>query len=213
MEILGAMLGFLMMIALFGVLWVLPVVAGVRCAKRNGISPHWMWFGIHPLGGWIALAIICRSGKVDKVEGLAVKWMSGKVGCQSCGKFNPMNSAFCSQCGTAVSKPICPRCESAETQFISRTGSYIAAGIGFWVAASCALNGVQQASVTGTGGGTTWGELLGVILVVPLFLIGTASFFAPLSQRTKRVRCSSCDTESPTTAIVALRQLDVKETA
>ena len=38
--------------------WLYPVVHGVRCAKRAGISPHWMWFGIHPLTGWIAFGII-----------------------------------------------------------------------------------------------------------------------------------------------------------
>jgi hypothetical protein len=39
-------------------LTVTPVILGIKAAKRKGISPHWMWFGLHPLGGWIAYLII-----------------------------------------------------------------------------------------------------------------------------------------------------------
>ncbi len=34
-------------------LWIVPVVLGVRAAKEKGRSPHWMWFGLHPVSGWI----------------------------------------------------------------------------------------------------------------------------------------------------------------
>lgn len=36
------------------VVFVLPVVLGVRAAKAKGRSPHWMWFGLNPVLGWIA---------------------------------------------------------------------------------------------------------------------------------------------------------------
>jgi len=39
-------------------LTVTPVVLGIEAAKRRGISPHWMWFGLHPVTGWIAYLII-----------------------------------------------------------------------------------------------------------------------------------------------------------
>jgi hypothetical protein len=39
-------------------LWIYPVLHGVEAAKRNGVSPNWMWFGIHPLFGWITYLII-----------------------------------------------------------------------------------------------------------------------------------------------------------
>lgn len=35
-------------------LYIAPVVLGVRVAKARGRSPHWMWFGLHPVSGWIA---------------------------------------------------------------------------------------------------------------------------------------------------------------
>jgi hypothetical protein len=40
------------------IIWILPIVLGVRAARRKGVSPHWMWFGVHPLGAWIAFLII-----------------------------------------------------------------------------------------------------------------------------------------------------------
>jgi WD40 repeat protein len=39
-------------------LWVLPIVWGVKWARYKGLSTSWMWFGVHPLGGWIALVVI-----------------------------------------------------------------------------------------------------------------------------------------------------------
>ena len=39
-------------------LWILPVFLGIAACKRKGISPHWMWFGIHPFSGWIAFFVI-----------------------------------------------------------------------------------------------------------------------------------------------------------
>jgi hypothetical protein len=38
--------------------WAIPIVLGVRIAKKKNISPHWFWFGIHPFFGWIAFGII-----------------------------------------------------------------------------------------------------------------------------------------------------------
>jgi hypothetical protein len=35
-------------------LTLLPVILGVRAARAKGRSPHWMWFGVHPVTGWIA---------------------------------------------------------------------------------------------------------------------------------------------------------------
>ena len=39
-------------------LTIIPVVLGIKAAKRKGVSPHWMWFGVHPVGGWIAYLVI-----------------------------------------------------------------------------------------------------------------------------------------------------------
>ena len=40
------------------VFWVLPIVLGIRCARRKRYSPHWMWFGVHPLGGWCVFIVL-----------------------------------------------------------------------------------------------------------------------------------------------------------
>jgi len=39
-------------------LWIYPVLHGIEVAKRNGVSPKWMWFAIHPLLAWITYLII-----------------------------------------------------------------------------------------------------------------------------------------------------------
>jgi hypothetical protein len=55
MEVLLAILVSLVVITLF---WVLPIWLGLRAARRNNRSGLWMWFGVHPLGGWITYAVL-----------------------------------------------------------------------------------------------------------------------------------------------------------
>ena len=43
---------------LFLAFWIVPVVLGIRAAVAKGVSPHWMWFGLHPFGAWIAFLVI-----------------------------------------------------------------------------------------------------------------------------------------------------------
>ena len=40
------------------VLWILAIIHGIKAARRKGVSPRWMWFGLHPLGAYIACAVI-----------------------------------------------------------------------------------------------------------------------------------------------------------
>ena len=40
------------------IFWALPVWLGIRWAKAKGYSPLWMLFGLHPIGAWIAAAVI-----------------------------------------------------------------------------------------------------------------------------------------------------------
>ncbi len=61
-----AVLAILMLLAV-GVLvgWVLPIVLGIWAAKRKNFSPHWMWFGIHPMMGWMAcIFFLCATPRV-----------------------------------------------------------------------------------------------------------------------------------------------------
>ncbi len=56
--------------ALFGLLvvvgWVLCVVFGIILAKRKNRSPHWMWFGLHPLGALIVWIVMLCVGPLKR---------------------------------------------------------------------------------------------------------------------------------------------------
>jgi len=62
MEIIAAVFAIVLSLAFFAgfvyVGWVLPITLGIKCARRKGVSTQWMWFGIHPLGGWIAFIVL-----------------------------------------------------------------------------------------------------------------------------------------------------------
>ena len=47
-----------LIISLIFFLWVLPIKLGIDIAKKKNISPLWMWFGIHPFFGWIAVLVL-----------------------------------------------------------------------------------------------------------------------------------------------------------
>jgi hypothetical protein len=57
-EDMGHFVGFL----IIGLIYIAPVVLGVRAAKKRRISPHWMWtsLALPPIGGWIAFWMIWR---------------------------------------------------------------------------------------------------------------------------------------------------------
>lgn len=55
MEVL---LGILLTLVFIALGWVLPIWLGLRAARRNNRSGLWMWFGLHPIGGWIAFAVL-----------------------------------------------------------------------------------------------------------------------------------------------------------
>lgn len=42
---------------------IYPILRGIEAAKKAKKSPHWMWFGIHPIGGWIAFYILNEKSK------------------------------------------------------------------------------------------------------------------------------------------------------
>ncbi len=69
--------------------WPWSIFLGIRIAKLKGISPHWMWFGIHPVLGWIAFIAIAL---IERVE------------CSTCGNL------------ASVKKKVCPVC---RTPFVS----------------------------------------------------------------------------------------------
>ncbi len=78
-----ALFGFAVFVVLF---WVLPITLGVKILKRKGYSPYWMWFGVHPLAGWI-MVIISAS-------------LRPRLRCEKCGGFVAHNFRLCPYCGS-----------------------------------------------------------------------------------------------------------------
>ncbi|MBC8870158.1 MAG: hypothetical protein H8E44_12115 [Planctomycetes bacterium] len=66
-------------------LWALPVWLGLRWAKRKGYSPLWMLFGLHPIGAWIAAAIM--------------QYLPPKSRCPACERFIRNDFVVCPHCG------------------------------------------------------------------------------------------------------------------
>lgn len=77
LETLGCLLAVLC-------LWGLPVLLGIKAAKRNNRSPHWMWFGIHPFGGWLAFLVLQFSKPLKA--------------CASCGEKVKAHAKLCPYC-------------------------------------------------------------------------------------------------------------------
>ena len=75
--------------------WVLPVTLGVCIARRRKLSPLWMLFGIHPIGGWVACLVLALS--------------KGKVECAKCGGYVKPNFRQCPFCEQAMASPTPPK--------------------------------------------------------------------------------------------------------
>ena len=88
--IVGGLL-LLLTIACFVVAgWVIPVVSGTRVLKRKGYSAHWMWFGIHPLFGYLMMTV--------------AHFLPQRHQCHNCGGFFAKNFRMCPYCGIPKGK-------------------------------------------------------------------------------------------------------------
>ena len=83
-EVFGIIFGIILELVILYFIWVWPILRGVRLAKEKGISPHWMWFGIHPILGWIAcIVLLC---------------ITPRIRCPNCGGFVTVNFRICPYC-------------------------------------------------------------------------------------------------------------------
>jgi hypothetical protein len=82
----------LFLIPLVVVLWITPVVLGIRLAQKKGYSPHWMWFGVHPIGGWVAFIVMASLEK--------------KIQCPNCGGYIGSNFRICPYCHAHVPRMV-----------------------------------------------------------------------------------------------------------
>lgn len=87
----NVLFGLMLVLVVVGVIvigWVLPIAFGVSIAKRKNYSPLWMLFGIHPMGGWIALIVLAC--------------LPPRRQCDNCGGFVESHFRLCPFCGFAL---------------------------------------------------------------------------------------------------------------
>lgn len=68
--------------------WVIPIRYGIQTARAKGYSPRWMWFGIHPALGWIALIVFACLPRRHQ--------------CHNCGGFLGSHFRICPYCRQEV---------------------------------------------------------------------------------------------------------------
>lgn len=109
--LIGAVLGVVIAV---GLLWVWPITAGVKTALKKNRSPHWMWFGIHPLGGWITYAVL--------------KFVKPLIACPQCAQKMKAHARQCPHCGHQFDETALPAASAAtprtgiETALAARIG-------------------------------------------------------------------------------------------
>ena len=94
------LLGVVVLTVFVVVGWVLPISLGIGCAVRKMYSPHWMWFGIHPVLGWIAFIV------------LAV--LPPRRECPACGGLIQVRFRICPYCRNPIGQM--PPHDPAQTQ-------------------------------------------------------------------------------------------------
>ena len=89
-DVVAAMLDLLIVLILVGI-WLFLVVFGVKTAKEKNRSPHWMWFGVHPLGALIAFIVL------KCVDPLKL--------CPQCARTSPPAARVCPYCTHTFDAP------------------------------------------------------------------------------------------------------------
>ncbi|MBM4161180.1 MAG: hypothetical protein FJ217_08775 [Ignavibacteria bacterium] len=66
------------------VCWVIPIILGVRAARKRNRSPHWMWLGTYPVLGWIVVAVISSLPPLRECPQCAEKVKAHAKVCRYC---------------------------------------------------------------------------------------------------------------------------------
>lgn len=79
--------GLLVTVIIIGVLvlWVLPVLLGIREARTKNRSPHWMWTCIYPLLAWIPYLVMRSLPRLKNCPQCAEKVNENARICRYCG--------------------------------------------------------------------------------------------------------------------------------
>jgi hypothetical protein len=81
--------------------WVLIVILGIRAAKARGRSPHWMWFGLSPLGAVVVWIVMLALPPLKQCSKCLQRNAATAVVCQHCG-----NSEFLAATATGTPPPV-----------------------------------------------------------------------------------------------------------
>jgi hypothetical protein len=120
--------------------WIIPIRLGLKWARLRGISPKWLWFGIHPLGGWMTFLKLrfyihrvacqechlsvpedsesCPHCKAALIRVRSFRWSGNEVQCAGCSSFVDLNSKACPSCAAPIPKLQCTKCGSGNTGII-----------------------------------------------------------------------------------------------
>ena len=84
MDVVHFFIVLTLFVVFAGAGWALPIILGVHAAKQKNYSPYWMWFGIHPILGWVAcIVLLCATPRIR---------------CNNCGGFVTVNFRLCPYC-------------------------------------------------------------------------------------------------------------------
>lgn len=90
------------MAIVFLAIWITPIPLGIRVAKRKHRSPHWMWFGFHPISGWIAFVVLQSLPSLKE--------------CPNCGETAKAHARVCPYCLTSFETDSQPLMASSTLQ-------------------------------------------------------------------------------------------------
>ena len=126
MEVL---IWFLLILAI----WITPIPIGIKKAKQKGYSPHWMWFGIFPIYGWLAFLILCLVPKMKR--------------CMNCNEKNKLYAKTCQRCNNVFeeSSVVEYKPETKKRKIIKIT-SVIGSVIAFFIIIIIFINGTFKNS-------------------------------------------------------------------
>jgi len=87
---------------IFLAIWITPIPLGIRQAKRKHRSPHWMWFGLHPMSGWIAFIVLYALPPLKE--------------CPNCGENAKSHARVCPFCLTFFGEDSIPQVTQTAVQ-------------------------------------------------------------------------------------------------
>ena len=89
-----AIMAILFVLILLGA-WISLVVFGIKAAIKKNRSPHWMWFGVHPMGALVVFIVMMV------IEPLKL--------CPNCARPTPTGAQVCPYCAySLVAAPPAP---------------------------------------------------------------------------------------------------------